>query len=63
MCVHLHVSIAAGNGSFQFCPEPRTTLKGLAHHSFDTRDGSGAVVLSHPGSRADKITKSDSLYV
>lgn len=60
MCLHLYASVTAGNGSFQFCPEPWTTLKRPAALPFDTH---GTAVPSHSGSRADRITKPDSLYI
>lgn len=50
-------------GSLQFCLEPGATLKRPAPLPFDMHDGLGAVALAHSGSRADKITKPDSLYI
>lgn len=62
MCVHLYVSIAAGNGSFQFGLEPCTTLGEACTHQSDTHGSLGAVVPSHSGSRAGKKPTPAILY-
>lgn len=64
MCLHLYANSLSvlGRGAFNFALNPGP-LKRPALLSFDTHDGLGAVVLSHSGSRADKITKPDSLYI